>query len=96
MTRKSNLGDPGHRWLTAVGAFEGNRSVLNVSITSGGLFDTSTDVSEKNGGTITLSFDSCNSGMAHYDIPSIDRAGSIPIRRVADDNIALCEVLKDE
>jgi sugar lactone lactonase YvrE len=93
---QSNLGDPGHRWLTAVGGFEGNRSVLNVSITSGGLFDTPTDVNEENGGTISLNFDSCNSGTAHYDIPLINRTGNIPIRRVADDNIALCEVLKDE
>jgi hypothetical protein len=33
------LGDPGHRWLTAQGTYSGNQAVLNVSITSGGVFD---------------------------------------------------------
>ena len=28
-----------------------------------------------------------------YDIPSINRQGSVPIERIAADNIALCEAL---
>ena len=35
------LGEPGHRWLTAFGAIEGNIAVLEVETTSGGLFDQS-------------------------------------------------------
>ncbi|MGA9573201.1 MAG: hypothetical protein WBS20_04550 [Lysobacterales bacterium] len=93
---QSNLGDPGHRWLTAVGSFEGGHSVLNVSITSGGLFDTATEVSEQDGGTINLTFEDCYSGLIQYDIPSINRQGSIPIQRVANDNVALCEVLENQ
>jgi hypothetical protein len=31
-----------------------------------------------------------------YDIPPIGRQGSLPIRRVANDNIVLCEALSDE
>ena len=93
---QSNLGDPGHRWLTAVGPYDGNRAVLNISITSDGIFDTPTQTSQVDGGTITLTFDNCSSGTADYDIPSINRTGSIPIQRVAGDNIALCEVLKEQ
>jgi sugar lactone lactonase YvrE len=92
---QSNLGDPGHRWLTAVGPYEGDRAVLNISITSGGIFDTTTETTQVDGGTIVMTFDSCNSGTADYDITSIDRQGSIPIQRVAADNISLCETLNE-
>ena len=92
---QSNLGDPGHRWLTAVGPYEGNRAVLNISITSGGIFDTTTETTQVDGGTIVMTFDNCNSGTADYDITSIDRQGSVPIQRVAADNIALCETLNE-
>lgn len=92
---QSKLGDPGHRWLTAVGPYEGNRAVLNISITSGGIFDTTTETTQVDGGTIVMTFENCNTGTADYDITSIDRQGSVPIQRVAADNIALCEALKE-
>ena len=44
-------------------------------------------------GTITLTFENCNSAIVDYDITSIDRQGSVVVQRVADDNIALCEAL---
>ena len=93
----ANLGDPGHRWLTAVGAIEGNQVNMEIEMTSGGLFDTATVIERTDppgsDGTITLTFDSCNSGTIDYDITSINRQGTVPIRRVADDNIAICEAL---
>lgn len=95
MGATANLGDPGHRWLTALGTIDGNKSVMDISITSGGLFDTATDVTRTDGGTITLTFEGCNSGTVDYDIPSISKQGSIPIQRVANDRIALCEALND-
>jgi len=93
---QSNLGDPGHRWLTALGSFEDNRAVLNISVASGGIFDTAKAVDYTDGGIITLTFDDCSSGTAEYNIPTIERQGSVPIQRVADDNTALCEALKDQ
>ena len=96
----ANLGSPGHRWLTALGPVNGNTAVMNIDIASGGLFDTATEVShtepEGSDGTITLTFSDCNTGIVEYDIPSINRQGSVPIRRVANDNIALCEALISE
>ncbi len=93
----ANLGDPGHRWITAVGPIEGNQAMMDIEMTSGGLFDTSTEIIRTDppgsDGTINLTFDSCNSGTVEYDIPSINRQGTVPIQRVADDNIALCEAL---
>jgi len=93
----ANLGDPGHRWLTAVGPIDGNQSVMNIEMTSGGIFDTATIIERTDppgsDGTITLTFDSCNSGTVEYDIPSINRQGIVPIVRVANDNIVICEAL---
>jgi cyclophilin family peptidyl-prolyl cis-trans isomerase len=96
----ANLGSPGHRWLTAIGPIEGDTAVLNINIASGGLFDSATEVQNTeppgSDGTIILSFEDCNSGLVEYDIPSIDRQGSVPIERVAGDNIDLCEALLGE
>jgi cyclophilin family peptidyl-prolyl cis-trans isomerase len=96
----ANLGSPGHRWLTAIGPIEGDTAVLNIDIATGGLFDTATEVEHTDPpgseGTITLTFSDCNSGLVEYDIPSIDRQGSVPIERVAGDNITLCETLAGE
>jgi hypothetical protein len=73
---------------------------LNITLTSGGIFDDPTEVDRTNppgsDGTITLIFDSCSSGTIEYDIPSINRQGVIPIERVADDNIVICEALSSE
>lgn len=92
----ADLGSPGHRWLTALGDVEGDTAVLDITIASGGLFDTTTEVEYTNNGTITLSFSDCYSGIVEYDIPSIDRQGSVPIQRVTNDNAALCEALLGE
>jgi hypothetical protein len=93
----ANLGDPGHRWLTAFGPIEDNQAFMNIELTSGGLFDTATEIQRTDppgsDGTIILTFTSCNSGTVEYDIPSINRQGTVPIRRVANDNIALCEAI---
>jgi len=89
----SNLGDAGQRWLVAVGEFDGNSALLEIEIASGGIFDTSTEIKRKQDGTIALSFESCEKGTVEYDIPSIGQNGTVPIERVAKDNIALCETL---
>ena len=94
----ANLGEPGHRWLTALGSFTGNQAIMNIEFASGGIFDTSTVIERTDppgsDGTITLTFDSCYSGTVEYDIPSINSQGTVPIQRVTHDNIALCEELK--
>jgi len=93
----ANLGDPGHRWLTAQGIYDGGQAVLDLVVTSGGLFDYSTEVQRTDppgsDGTITLDFADCYSGTLEYDIPSIDRQGTVPIQRIVKDNIPLCEAL---
>ena len=95
----ANLGDPGHRWLTAVGPIKDNQIMMDIEMTSGGLFDTATEIQRTDppgsDGTIILTFDSCNSGTVEYDIPSINMQGMVPIQRVANDNIVLCDAFID-
>jgi hypothetical protein len=94
----ANLGNPGHRWLTAVGPIEGNQVNMEIEMTLGGLFDSDTPVDRTDppgsDGIIILTFTSCNSATIEYDIPSINKQGIVPIRRVANDNIVRCEALK--
>jgi hypothetical protein len=96
----ANLGDPGHRWLTAVGPIVGNQVFMEIEMTSGGLFDTATFIDHTDppvsDGTIILTFTSCNSATVEYEIPSINRQGIVPIQRVADDNGVDCEALSKD
>jgi hypothetical protein len=94
--REANLGDPGHRWLTAQGPFDGNTANLTIFLTKGGVFDAaepapSTDT--EGDGTMTLEFADCTQGLVSYEITSLGISGEIPIQRVATDNVELCEAL---
>ena len=91
------LGEPGHRWLTAQGNYSGNRAVLDIIVSEGGVFDSGTpEPAPRQDGTMVLEFTSCNSGTVSYDIPSVDRQGTIPIKRISLDNVPLCEELSGQ
>lgn len=92
----ANLGSANHRWLTALGPINGNQVVMDIEITSGGLFDTGSPIQRTSDGIITLTFDDCYSGTIDYDITSINQQGSVPIQRAANDNVALCEALSSD
>ncbi len=90
----ASLGDPGQRWLTALGPYEGAQAELVVYSASNGLFDAAFPVPELSPvGSIHLQFEDCYTGMINYELPGIGRSESIPIERVASDNISLCEAL---
>jgi hypothetical protein len=89
-------GEPGHRWLTAQGPFDGDTADLTVFVTQGGVFDAaepaaSTD--QAGDGTLTLTFADCTAGLVSYEIASLGIAGEIPIQRIVPDNVALCAAL---
>jgi hypothetical protein len=82
----------------AAGPIAGNQAIMQIEMTSGGIFDAASIIKRTDppgsNGTIILTFESCNSGTIEYDIPSIDRQGLIPIKRIANDNIVICEALR--
>ncbi|MDX1554611.1 MAG: hypothetical protein R3212_01150 [Xanthomonadales bacterium] len=90
----ANLGEPGHRWLTAFGDVVGNSAMLEVELTEGGVFDSADPAPTQSAdGTILLECSTCNSCMVTYDITSAGVQGVIPIERIAGDNIPTCEAL---
>ena len=89
------LGEPGHRWLTAFGPYADNEAILDIEVTSGGVFDSaSPSPSQELDGTITLEFQDCNSATLIYDIPSLGLKGAIEIQRIALDNVPGCEEMQ--
>jgi len=88
----ANLGEPGHRWLTAFGTYDRATAVLDVELTNGGLFNAAMPVpSQQVDGEIVLEFAGCNEAILSYHLPSVGLQGEIPIQRIALDNVALCE-----
>jgi hypothetical protein len=90
------LGEPGHRWLTAQGPYDGDTAELTVFVTEGGVFDDAEPpaVTDPAGdGTMTIEFADCNAGLVSYEITSLGLSGEIPIERIVLDNVARCEAL---
>ena len=89
------LGEPGHRWLTAQGSYEGDTANLDIYLTSGGVFDSADPPAGPpvKDGTMQLRFNGCNAGTVRYDIPSARQSGEIPIERIVLDNVAACEAV---
>jgi hypothetical protein len=91
----AHLGEPGHRWLTAQGPFSGNRAELNVTLTRGGVFDAAepAPTNDPDYGSMILEFADCNNLTVTYDLPGPGVSGEIPMTRIVDDNVAMCEAL---
>ena len=88
----AQLGDAGHRWITAFGAYTGNEAVLEIEVTSGGVFNAGQPVpASHSDGTLTLEFEHCNAATVTYEIPFLGLSGSVPIQRLANDNLPACE-----
>ncbi len=95
----AHLGEPGHRWLTAQGPYDGDTATLDVYLTEGGVFDMAEPpaVTGKDPiGTITIVWSDCENGVLTYDIDPPGVSGEIPIKRIVPDNVALCEALAAE
>jgi glucose/arabinose dehydrogenase len=90
------LGEPGHRWLTAQGGFAGNTAMLDIYVTSGGVFDAPEPAPGPpvKDGTMTIVWEDCHSAVLSYEITSLGLVGEIPLERIVPDNAALCEALQ--
>ncbi|MBT8048330.1 MAG: hypothetical protein HKN57_04895 [Xanthomonadales bacterium] len=90
------IGEPGHRWLTAQGPYEGDTAELTIYQSVGGVFDavTPAPVTDPAGeGTMTIEFADCDTALLSYELTSLGLTGEIPIQRIVKDNVQLCETL---
>lgn len=87
------FGEPGHRWVTAQGPYDGDTAMLDVFLSSGGVFDSEEPVIPPPDpiGTITIRWTSCEKGILTYDLPSLGLMGQIPIERIVPSNVLQCE-----
>ena len=91
---QANLGEPGHRWLTAIGPYDGDTAVLDIELTQGGVFDMAEPVPAQDpDGQIVLEFSDCTAALLSYEITSANLQGEIPIERIALDNVESCQSL---
>jgi hypothetical protein len=91
-TTTSHIGNPGNRWMTALGELgEGNTVDLTINNTSGGLFNDPASVESNEVGTMTVEFINCTEGVISFAFNNNDISGVIPIERIANGNVELCE-----
>ena len=92
------LGEPGHRWLTAQGPYSNGVAVLDVVMTSGGVFDSPEPgvTTDAEYGAMTVEWQDCESATLEYDLVDPDVQGTISLERVASDRVPLCEALSGD
>jgi hypothetical protein len=94
----ATLGEPGHRWLTAQGPYDGDTANLTIYVSEGGVFDAAEPAASTDpdgDGSMTIEFADCTEGLLNYDIKSLGIFGVIPIQRITPDNVPLCEELSN-
>lgn len=90
----ATLGEPGHRWLTAQGPYQGDSAELTIYLTEGGVFlDPLQESDWHPDGTMRVQFIHCNEILIDYEIQSAGRSGSLRLQRIALDRVDLCESL---
>lgn len=93
------LGEAGQRWITASGTWVGDTAVLDIYLSTGGVFN-SPEPPITTGpdpiGTMMIKWTSCNSAVVSYDIPSLDLVGETPIERIVLAHVAVCEAGQPE
>lgn len=89
------LGDSGHRWLTAFGSYSGQYANIDIELTQGGIFDSAEPApTQVPYGRLELNFSSCSEGEVSYELPYLGVSGKVPIERIANDSVPLCESLE--
>ena len=96
----AGIGEPGQRWMTAQGAYEGgsDSADLPMYFFGGMVFDSAepqVELLEDQTGTFMVEFDGCSSGMVSYDMTTANRAGDFPIAPLTDNHVELCEQLTE-
>lgn len=91
---EAQIGEPGHRWLTAFGNFDGATADLDIYWASGGAFDSSEppiDDPQIQDGSMTIEFTDCSNMTVDYDLGSSGVVGQVPMITLSDNHVSLCE-----
>ena len=90
------LGEPGHRWITGIGPFDGDTVNISLELTQGGVFDSGDPPVQQSDayGTMSITFHDCATATVEYSIPDGGVSGTIPIQRIVQDNVPLCQALQ--
>ena len=86
------LGDAAHRWVTMMGPNFGSEVEADITLTEGGVFNRRENVANSNAGTARVTFFNCREGVVQFTLNGIS-SGSIPIARLADGNLDICQIL---
>ncbi|MEJ8569674.1 hypothetical protein [Elongatibacter sediminis] len=92
------VGEPGHRWLVAVGPYDGDTATLDVFNASGMVFDSTTPPvmeDQLEGASIVIRWSNCRQATLIYNIPTLGLMGEIHIERIVDDNVPACEAQQE-
>lgn len=89
----ANLGEPGHRWVTAQGPYDGDTAELTAYLSEGGVFDAaSPPVGNPTAiGTVTIVWHDCENATLTYDFDPPGVSGEIDLQRIVTDNARYCE-----
>jgi len=91
----AELGEPGHRWLTAQGFYEGSTAELDVNLSQGGVFDSPEPAVPDPDpiGSMTVHFSDCMNGTVDYDLDTPALSGQVAITPILNltDHLELCE-----
>jgi len=91
---KNSMGGLNQRWLTALGEYHGNRANLELLLTSSGEFLwKNTPVTNQEYGVLELEFSDCETATAHFTIPDLAMEGTVPLKKISDENTAACKLL---
>ncbi|MDJ0655353.1 MAG: M28 family peptidase [Xanthomonadales bacterium] len=84
------VGSDGHEWLTAQGSYAGGTAQMDITLTTGGVFDDPQAVTNTPDGTLTLTFHSCTEATLDYTLND-GRSGRNELIRATPPT--LCETL---
>ena len=89
----ANLGEPGHRWVTAQGPYDGDTAELTAYLSEGGVFDSATPpVGQAEAiGSVTIVWHDCANATLTYDLDPPGVTGEIQLQRIVADNAKYCE-----
>ena len=87
----AQIGEPGHRWLTAFGSIDGASADLDIYWAEGGAFDASEPpVTQTPDGSMMLEFSDCSNMTVNYDLGSSGVVGLVPMIPLSDNHVSLC------